>query len=191
MSKQNSSEEMMEQFIRELELVNGEAVLVKPKEMIECVKKIIKKENIKELMMTNFQMLKKRELIEEIEKQNVKVYEIEKIDSDKFNQKLKKADAGITGSELGISETGSILIITTSRLENLVSQLPRVHIAFLKKTKIVKTVKEISTVLKEKNQNMNKPFTATMITGPSRSADIEKIITLGIHGPLKLYVIII
>jgi len=191
MSEKNNTEEIIKQFIKELELVNGEAFLVEPKEMIDCVKKIIKKENIKEVMMTKFQINKKRELIEEIKNQNVEVYDIEKIDEDKFSQKLKEADAGITGSEIGVSETGSILIITTSKSENLVSQLPRVHIAFLERNKIVKTVKEINTVLKEKNQNTDKPFTATMITGPSRSADIEKVITLGVHGPLRLYIIII
>lgn len=96
-------------------------------------------------------------------------------------------DVGITTAQAAIAETGTLVLDSARERHRLVSLVPPVHIAIVDTSTIYATLGETLTML----QNGKELSPAvTFITGPSRTADIELTLTIGVHGPQELYVII-
>ena len=103
-------------------------------------------------------------------------------------QDLFNVDVGITRAQAGIAETGTLVLDSAAEQNRLVSLVPPVHIALLDAAKIYATLGETLAML----QNADELSPAiTFITGPSRTADIELTLTVGVHGPQELHVIIV
>ena len=96
-------------------------------------------------------------------------------------------DVGITTAQAGIAETGTLVLDGADERHRLVSLVPPVHIAIIDATRIVATLGEALTLLREGKEISP---VVTFVTGPSRTADIELTLTIGVHGPQELYVII-
>lgn len=96
-------------------------------------------------------------------------------------------DVGITSAQAAIAETGTLVLDSAHERHRLVSLVPPVHIAIVDASTIYATLGETLAML----QNGKELSPAvTFITGPSRTADIELTLTIGVHGPQELYVII-
>lgn len=93
------------------------------------------------------------------------------------------ADIGFTGARAAVAHTGSIVVDSGRAGGRSVSLLPPVHVALVHEEAIVATPGDHWRTLVEPM-----PSNLVQITGPSRSADIELIITLGVHGPRELWV---
>ena len=96
-------------------------------------------------------------------------------------------DVGITKAQAAIAETGTLVLDSSCERNRLVSLVPPVHIAIVAASRIYPTVADVLAMLQ--NGKEMSP-TITFITGPSRTADIELTLTIGVHGPQELYVII-
>lgn len=103
---------------------------------------------------------------------------------------FEQAEVGITGCEALIARNGSIMISNASLSGRRLSIYPPIHIVFAKASQLVMDIKHGFTLLKEK-YGESLPSMISMITGPSRTADIEKMLVLGAHGPKDLYVFLI
>ena len=107
---------------------------------------------------------------------------------DPFDRRaLLLADAGLTAVQLAIAETGTLVLDSSAELHRLVSLLPRVHIAVCRADQIVATLGEALARFEEPGP----PPTLTFITGPSRTADIELELVVGVHGPEVLHVLLL
>ena len=95
-------------------------------------------------------------------------------------------DVGITTAQVAIAETGTLVLDSACEKHRLVSLVPPVHIAIINASAIVETLGDALTLLQEKEISP----AITFITGPSRTADIELTLTIGVHGPQELYVIV-
>lgn len=99
-------------------------------------------------------------------------------------------DVGITTAQLAIAETGTLVLESESERHRLVSLVPPVHIAILDAQGLVQSLGEaLSYLQREGVSGMSRAV--TFITGPSRTADIELTLTVGVHGPKELHVIVI
>jgi L-lactate dehydrogenase complex protein LldG len=99
-------------------------------------------------------------------------------------------DAGITSAQAAIAETGTLVLEAVAERHRLVSLLPPVHIAVVYSRNIVLTVGDALRQLHgDDPKQMSRAI--TFITGPSRTADIELTLTVGVHGPKELHVIVI
>jgi len=96
-------------------------------------------------------------------------------------------DVGITTAQAGIAETGTLVLESAHERHRLVSLVPPVHIAILDASRIVETLAEALTLLRRDDEISP---AVTFITGPSRTADIELTLAIGVHGPKDLYVIV-
>jgi L-lactate dehydrogenase complex protein LldG len=97
------------------------------------------------------------------------------------------ADVGITGCDRAIAETGSLALITRPGRSRAVSLLPPFHIAVLSRLHFCYTMAEF---FEDCRHELAAASSCTFITGPSRTADIELTLTLGIHGPGRVAVVI-
>lgn len=105
-------------------------------------------------------------------------------------ENLALCDASITGCELLIARTGSILMSTAQAGGRTVSVYAPVHICIAYTSQIVYDVKEALQIMKEKYTG-KLPSLITLATGPSRTADIEKTLVVGVHGPKEVYVFLV
>ena len=106
-----------------------------------------------------------------------------------MRQHLGGIDIGLTMCNFGIAETGSLVLDSSSEELRLATMLSEVHVAIIPASKIVPTANAISDDLKimmSKNPNY-----LAFVTGASRTADIERVLALGVHGPLELHILIL
>lgn len=92
---------------------------------------------------------------------------------------------GIGPAVAGIAETGSLMVASGSAAPYTLNFLPDNHVAVLKTVDIVGAYEDAW-----RRIGRPLPRTVTLITGPSRSSDIERTVTIGVHGPLRLHVIL-
>lgn len=105
-------------------------------------------------------------------------------------QNIASCDASITGCELLIARTGSILLSTAQAGGRTVSVYAPVHICIAYTSQLVYDIKEALQIIKEKYAG-KLPSLITLATGPSRTADIEKTLVVGVHGPKEVYVFLV
>lgn len=97
------------------------------------------------------------------------------------------ADIGLTSATHGIAATGSVVVDSRSAGSRAVSLLPRVHVCVLPAERIVA---DPAAVLRQPDPD-GMPSCRVLVTGPSRTGDIEQRLTLGAHGPVALHIIVI
>ncbi len=96
---------------------------------------------------------------------------------------------GVTSAFCGVAETGSLLLTSSERTPVSTAMLPETHIAILQESRIVAYMEQAFALLQQEQGLL--PRTATFISGPSRTGDIEQTIVLGAHGPYRVHVILI
>ncbi len=94
----------------------------------------------------------------------------------------------VTETVAGVAETGTLLVRSGAEQPNVLHLLPEAHIAILDGATIVGSYEDALEIL---GQEKIWPRAATFITGPSRTADIEKTPQIGVHGPRQLHIILI
>jgi L-lactate dehydrogenase complex protein LldG len=99
-------------------------------------------------------------------------------------------DAAITSCELLIARTGSILMTSAQSSGRTVSVYAPIHICIAYTNQLVYDIKEGLQLIREKYAG-NIPSLITLATGPSRTADIEKTLVVGVHGPKEVYVFLV
>ena len=103
---------------------------------------------------------------------------------------LATCDAGITSCEALVARTGSIMLSAASASGRTASVYAPVHICIARTSQLVYDVKDAIQLAKEKYPG-SLPSLITFATGPSRTADIEKTLVVGVHGPKEVYVFLV
>ena len=109
-------------------------------------------------------------------------------DRDALRDACAAADFGITSADYALADTGSLVMLSSPEEARLVSLLPPVHVAVVPRAKILTGLDELFALL---------PYPAAvassmvLITGPSRTADIEQILVRGVHGPGEIHVVVV
>ena len=96
------------------------------------------------------------------------------------------AEAGLTGCDGAIAETGSLVMLSAPGRSRVVSLLPPFHVAVVTPDDLCFSMGEY---FHDHRDRIQSSTSCTFITGPSRTADIELTLTLGIHGPGRLAII--
>lgn len=106
---------------------------------------------------------------------------------------LEPVRACVSGVDAAIAESGTLLVLSGAGRGRLASLLPPMHIAVLRADQIVRTLPEAFDRLRERHGDglWTDRSNVVLITGPSRTADIEQSLTLGVHGPRDVHVIVI
>jgi L-lactate dehydrogenase complex protein LldG len=103
---------------------------------------------------------------------------------------LERADLGITACDALIAQTGSVLLTARSAGGRALSILPPHHLVIAKESQLIADLPAAFELL-HNTYGDNFPSMMTLITGPSRTGDIERILVLGAHGPKALTIILI
>ncbi len=104
---------------------------------------------------------------------------------------MAAADLGITGVDYAIAETGTCVIIPATGSSRLVSLLPPVHIALIERGQVLPSLDELFTLRRRDFVDGELGSYMNLITGPSRTADIEYKLVTGVHGPGEVHMVLI
>jgi len=167
-------EDLLKTFVSELEEINGKAIVAKNTgEARDKLASTLTEKNIEELFCTDETLLKE---LKDLPVTN---------DPGKFNS----MKAGLTKCEALIARSGSVMV-SSSGSGRRMNVFPPVHIIWAYRKQLVPFISDAFAKLKE-NYGNNIPSQVSIVTGPSRTADIEKTLVMGAHGPRELIVMII
>ncbi len=107
-----------------------------------------------------------------------------------FRAGAAQASAGITGANFALADTGTVVLDSTDEALRLASTLPRRHFVILDPHKILADGLAAVGPLRVLHRRQSPDFVA-FITGPSRTADIERVLTIGVHGPAELHILLL
>jgi len=96
---------------------------------------------------------------------------------------------GITGAFCAIAETGTLVILSGADTPTATTLLPDTHIAVLRADRIVPGMEEAFALIRRERTAL--PRAINMISGPSRTGDIEQTIVLGAHGPYRVHILVL
>lgn len=109
---------------------------------------------------------------------------------EKRREFLLAADVGISDADYGLADTGTLALRATPEQGRLVSLAPAVHIALLQRGNILPDLAACFRRLNPREETARCSL-LTLITGPSRTADIEQTLTVGVHGPGTVYILLV
>lgn len=109
-------------------------------------------------------------------------------ETDDMRTAAAAAEVGITSADYALADTGTLVMISSPAEARLVSLLPILHVAVVPRERILTGLDELFTLLPKPADQTS---SMVLITGPSRTADIEQILVRGVHGPGQITVIIV
>jgi L-lactate dehydrogenase complex protein LldG len=110
-----------------------------------------------------------------------------------LRQDIIDAGLGITGADYAVAETGSVVILPRKGLSRLVSVVPPVHLALVRPQDVVETLDDLFLLrrLEFHRNGGDMGSYLNFITGPSRTADIEQTLVVGVHGPKEVHLVLL
>ena len=103
-------------------------------------------------------------------------------------RELEQCDVGLTGCDALVAQTGSVLVTSRSAGGRALSVLPPHHVVLARRDQLIADVPAAFALLKSRYAAAYPSF-LSLITGPSRTGDIERILVLGAHGPKQLTIL--
>jgi L-lactate utilization protein LutC len=128
-------------------------------------------------------------LAEHLRAAGVEVISVEAISPASGRELLFAADVGISGADFLIAETGSVVLRASSQEPRSLSLLPPVHIVVAERAQLVSDLFDVfEAILPDRVPGL--PSCLSLITGPSKTGDIELRLVTGVHGPGEIHVIL-
>jgi L-lactate utilization protein LutB len=186
-------EDLVDRFGRELEDIGGVFMRCKAEEVRQRISSHLNELGVDKLITWGEQG-SIRTLIRYLQEEGFEVLEPtlpKGIGPDRFARlaELGTADAGLTGAVAGVAETGTLVVPGGRKRSQLASLLVPVHFAILRAEDIYRTMDEWLTAVGE--EQLTETACINLISGPSRTADIEMTLTIGVHGPGEVVVLCI
>jgi L-lactate dehydrogenase complex protein LldG len=140
-----------------------------------ALRELVEAETIRKAMVWNTPELRQLGVADSLRALGVEIVPLESTP-----QQLAECELGVTGVDAALPETGTLLLRSGPDKPRLVSLLPRVHVALIYPSALRPDLPQAFADVKAEGY-------AVCITGPSRTADIELTVTIGVHGPKLLY----
>mgnify|MGYP001349952387 CR=1 FL=1 len=186
-----TQEDLVRQFVENLSALNTEVSRVTRSEIGNALDAILQRFGIQSALFWDDERLHRLELGKHLNARNV-AYQIwdSRGEERDLREYAAKVDMGITYAEMGLSETGTVVLWNGGGRGRLVSLLPPVYLAILSEHSIRPRLTEAAAAIHAQVPN-GLPACINFITGPSRTADIEMDLALGVHGPGKVHILLL
>jgi L-lactate dehydrogenase complex protein LldG len=194
-----SREGLVEKFQREFELVSGEFHFCDSGTVVlQLLTQIIESSASKNVAISQHGICKRlavaqglqaqlpevRLLVEAIESEN-------SFDRTRLRNSIAQVQLSITGAEYLIAESGTIVTVAGAQASRQISLLPSIHVVLATPEQIFPNMADLFLEI-QRTYGTKLPGSAlTCITGPSRTADIEKVLIKGVHGPMRLILMMV
>jgi len=174
--RSGSTDMEIDLLVSEINKLAGSASRISCDVIGEHLAELVKTYEIKKAMIWDTDWLRELGVIDHLRSLDVEI-----IPNQAGVQALALCDLGITEVDFALPETGSLGLLSSLERPRAVSLLPRVHLALVPPRTLCSDLQEVFTQAKNHKYLI-------LITGPSRTSDIELTVTLGVHGPKSLNV---
>lgn len=174
-------DEILQKFTGELKALGGKFTSCSPVQVLPKVIEILQLHDLNEMLAWDATQLPEG-LLDGLTSSGIEVSHprAETI------QESSRIKAGLTGAAAGIAETGSLLVVGGPGMPLSASLLPEIHIAVLREGDIFERLSQVLNL-----KDVKQAPASVLVSGPSRTSDIEMTLTIGVHGPGELHVICI
>jgi L-lactate dehydrogenase complex protein LldG len=184
--------ELASTFARELEEVGGKFVgILTPGEVSNRIVSLAREIGAKSVALGRgiaSDMDAVGEALERADFRIVRTVPVADTERAAMRSRVADADLGIAEADFAIASTGTLAVISTAERPSSLTLLPTASLAIVQVDRVMPNLAEMLAALGPAGVAANR---LTLITGPSRTADIEKRIVLGVHGPKSLHVIVV
>jgi L-lactate dehydrogenase complex protein LldG len=185
-------QELLKQF--ESELIRVGARLHKAataESAFHCIEKIASDRGAKTIIGSDAQLIYDIDLPKRLEETRIQ-FLTETANSD-FIRTATVADIGVSGVDYALADTGTLVLVAREGQARSISLLPPVHVAVMKPENLISGLNDLFPLLRAGKGDVagNLSSAITFITGPSRTADIELTLVVGVHGPQQLHVVLL
>ena len=186
--------DLCERFAAEVAAVGGAAHLVEDHDSARAVlASIVDASGAIQALCWRHELLVRLRLDDLLAARSIRRYDYSSLvalPSAEQRRQMFASQIGITSCDLAIAETGSLVMRSRSGRERVASLLPPVHIAVVERGQIVADLVDALAALSPRGEG-ELPSNVVLITGPSKTGDIELQLTTGVHGPGLWHVIVI
>jgi L-lactate dehydrogenase complex protein LldG len=180
--------ELASEFAREIELVGGHFMgTLGIDELKTNVAGCLRELDVKSVAIGRGVTSDLGALAKAITREGMEVIEPHPVTADTradLRSRIAKADAAIVEADYGIASTGTFAVVARPESPSSLTLLPPVNIIVVSASRILPDLASVMATLGPSTISANR---VALITGPSRTADIEKMIVIGVHGPKQLY----
>ena len=166
----------IERFLTEIKLLSGAGQRLSPNGIADALKALVAEQNIHKA--TVWDTPRSRQL--QITKTLTSLC-VELVAPNANKHEMAQCDLGVTEADYLLPETGTLVLRSSAEKPRGVSLLPRIHLAIVHPEMLRADLHQVFAEAKDSHY-------LVFITGPSRTADIELTVTLGVHGPKALQV---
>jgi L-lactate dehydrogenase complex protein LldG len=163
--------EELQLLIHEVEKLSGHAQLLSPHQIQAALSELVQTYQVKQAVLWDTPTLRQLEIAAKLENLGVKV-----VPAGADQQTVAECDLGVTEADFALPETGTLGLLSNAEQPRLVSLLPRLHLAIMGPSALRADLGQVFAEAKAHSYLI-------LITGPSRTSDIELTPTLGVHGP--------
>jgi len=184
------SPDLVARFSDELTAAGGTAYVVDDHEAaVKTIIELIQMKSARNVLLAKGELVDSLNLPTSLEALGVQVIAADAVTAETARDLYFAADIGISGVDYGIAETGSVVLETSSGHPRSVSLLPPVHIAVCEAKQLLGDLFDLFEP--ERLRNGMIPSCVSLITGPSKTGDIELRLVKGVHGPGEIRVIVV
>ena len=166
----------IEAFLKEVRKLSGVGQRLSQPDLDSALKALVAEQNIRKATVWETPHLRGVGVAEILNSLGVEL-----VSPNANKHEMALCDLGITEADYLLPETGTLVLHSSHDKPRAVSLLPRVHLAIVRPEMLRADMHQVFAEAKSSNY-------LVFITGPSRTADIELTVTLGVHGPKNLYV---
>lgn len=166
----------IETFLGEVKKLSGVGQKLSPSEVDSALKTLVEEQHVEKATAWETPYLRRLGISEMLNSLGVEL-----VSPNANKHEMALCDLGITEADFLLPETGTLVLKSSAEKPRGVSLLPRVHLAIVRPETLRGDMHQVFTEAKDERY-------LVFISGPSRTADIELTVTLGVHGPRNLYV---
>lgn len=189
---QGDGRELITRFTEEAMAVRAKVRRVSRLQVVDQLAEICAENKGQEIALSGAELFAEMHLAAELSARNFSTFVPADIGHEQLVARLANCGVGITAADYAIAETGTIVLSSDEPNALLVSLLPPVHVALLRSSQIAASLDAVISKLgEERIARANPSRSMTMITGPSRTSDVELVLSIGVHGPKELHLMIL
>lgn len=167
-----------------------------PEEVLDYIGSVANTAGVKTIARSNQEVLQQLPLEAAMERRDIRTVTIARDEAhsrESLREEIIAAGMGITGADFAVAETGSVVVIPRPGLSRLVSVVPPVHLALVRPQDLVDTLDDVflQRRLQYHKSGGDMGSYLNFITGPSRTADIEQTLVVGVHGPKEVHMVLL
>lgn len=183
---QHSHEEMLKQLVHQLRANHAEVFDVTPASIASVISEQLQQRGISKLMYG--QQAEYSPLFSEKLSNNIQLTDFSHSIDQCKQQLFFDTPAGITGARCAIAATGTLVLWPDIDEPRTLSLVPPVHLVIIDKHKVYR---DFASVMEQEQWSQGMPTNVILLSGPSKTADIQQTLAYGAHGPKELLVLLL